>query len=177
MIALVAPAFRLLRGFRMFRPTRAARGLQLVRVMGTANRGMNALRKAMRRRGLEYVVALTALVNLLGAAGMYAFERAQETEGGFSSYGDALWWTSMLLATMGSGYWPVTAEGRILRLLLAGYPRHRDSLIALATIERDHGRLAEAERHAAAALALDPTDRDAAALVGQIRARRGPDRP
>ena len=135
MIALVAPAFRLLRGFRMFRPTRAARGLQLVRVMGTANRGMNALRKAMRRRGLEYVVALTALVNLLGAAGMYAFERAPETEGGFSSYGDALWWTSMLLA---------------------GYPRHRDSLIALATIERDHGHLAEAERHAAAALALDP---------------------
>lgn len=120
-IALVAPAFRLLRGFRMFRLARAARGLQLVRVVGTANRGMNALRKAMRRRGLEYVVALTALVNLLGASGMYAFERAPETEGGFSSYGDALWWTSMLLTTMGSGYWPVTAEGRVLCLLLAGY--------------------------------------------------------
>jgi hypothetical protein len=29
----------------------------------------------------------------------------------------------------------------------------------------------------AAALALDPTDRDAAALVGQIRARRGAGRP
>lgn len=120
-IALVAPAFRLLRGFRMFRLARAARGLQLVRVVGTANRGMNALRKAMRRRGLEYVVALTALVNLLGAAGMYAFERAPETEGGFSSFGDALWWTSMLLTTMGSGYWPVTVEGRVLCLLLAGY--------------------------------------------------------
>jgi len=61
--------------------------------------------------------------------------------------------------------------------VLARHPRHRDSLIALATFERDRGRLAEAESHAAAALALDPTDRDAAALVGQIRARWGTGRP
>jgi tetratricopeptide (TPR) repeat protein len=61
--------------------------------------------------------------------------------------------------------------------VLARHPRHRDSLMALATFERDRGRLAEAERHGAAALALDPTDRDAAALVGQIRARRGAGRP
>jgi len=57
--------------------------------------------------------------------------------------------------------------------LLAWHPRHRDSLIALATMERDHGRLAEAERYAAAALALDPADREAAALLGEIRVRRG----
>lgn len=120
-IALVAPAFRLLRGFRALQVARAVRGLRLVRVVGTANRGMNALRHAMRRRGFGYVVALTALVNLLGAAGMYAFERAPETEGGFSGFGDALWWTSMLLTTMGSAYWPVTAEGRLLCLLLAVY--------------------------------------------------------
>lgn len=120
-IALIAPAFRLLRGFRLLRFARAARGLRLVRVVGTANRGMNALRATMRRRGVGYVAALTALVNLLGAAGMYAFERAPETEGGFTSFGDALWWTSMLMTTMGSAYWPVTAEGRVLCLLLAVY--------------------------------------------------------
>lgn len=120
-IALIAPAFRLLRGFRLLRFARAARGLQLVRVVGTANRGMNALRGAMRRRGLGYVAALTALVDLVGAAGMYAFERAPETEGGFTSFGDALWWTSMLMTTMGSAYWPITAEGRVLCLLLAVY--------------------------------------------------------
>jgi predicted CXXCH cytochrome family protein len=57
--------------------------------------------------------------------------------------------------------------------VLARHPRHRDSLIAIATFERDRGRLDEAERHAAAALALDPGDRDAAALLSQIRARRG----
>jgi voltage-gated potassium channel len=120
-IALLAPAFRLLRAFRMLRFARAARGLRLVRVVGTANRGMNALRAGMRRRGLGYVVALTGLVALLGAAGMYAFERAPEVEGGFTGFGDALWWTAMLLTTMGSAYWPVTAEGRVLCLLLALY--------------------------------------------------------
>ncbi|MCW8088528.1 ion transporter [Sabulicella glaciei] len=120
-IALIAPAFRLLRGIRVLRFARAARGLRLVRVVGTANRGMNALRGAMRRRGLGYVLALTGLVNLLGAAGMYAFERAPEVEGGFSGFADALWWTSMVLTTMGSAYWPVTAEGRVLCLMLSVY--------------------------------------------------------
>jgi voltage-gated potassium channel len=120
-IALMAPAFRLLRGVRLLRFARAARGLRLVRVVGTANRTMNALRAAMRRRGLGYVAALTALVTLLGAAGMYAFERAPEVEGGFTDFGDALWWTAMLLTTMGSAYWPVTTEGRVLCLLLAIY--------------------------------------------------------
>ena len=120
-IALLAPAFRLLRGFRALRLARAARGLRLVRVVGTANRGMNALRAAMRRRGLGYVLALTALVDLLGAAGMYAFERAPEVAGGFESFGDALWWTSMLMTTMGSEFWPRTPEGRVLCLLLALY--------------------------------------------------------
>lgn len=120
-IALLVPAFRLLRGFRVLRLARATRGLRLVRVVGAANRGMNALREAMRRRGFGYIVALTGLVNLLGAAGMYTFERAPEVEGGFGSFGDALWWTAMLLTTMGSAYWPVTAEGRVLCLLLAVY--------------------------------------------------------
>lgn len=120
-IALIAPAFRLLRGFRALHLARSARGLRLVRVVGTANRGMNALRATMRRRGLGYVLSLTGLVNLLGAAGMYTFERAPEVEGGFAGFGDALWWTAMLLTTMGSAYWPVTAEGRVLCLLLAVY--------------------------------------------------------
>ncbi len=123
-LALAVPALRVFRVFRVvrvLRAARAARGLRLVRVVGTANRGMNALRAAMRRRGLGYVLALTALVNLLGAAGIHAFERAPEVEGGFTGFGDALWWTAMLLTTMGSAYWPSTAEGRVLCLLLSVY--------------------------------------------------------
>jgi voltage-gated potassium channel len=120
-IALIAPAFRLLRAFRIFRFMRAARGLRLVRVVGTANRGMNALRASMGRRGLGYVLGLTVLIVLLGAAGMLAAEPAREVQGGFTSYADALWWTAMLLTTMGSQFWPQTGEGRALCLLLSLY--------------------------------------------------------
>jgi voltage-gated potassium channel len=120
-VALVVPAFRLLRGFRALRLARAARGFRLVRIVGTANRGMHALRASLRRRGLGYVIGLTVTIALLGAGGMLAFEPASEVEGGFESYLDALWWTGMLLATMGSEFWPKSAEGRILCFLLALY--------------------------------------------------------
>jgi voltage-gated potassium channel len=120
-IALLVPALRLLRGLRLLRLARVVRGVRLVRIVGTANRGMNALRASLRRRGLGYVVATTALVTLLGAAGMLAFEPASEVEDGFDGYADALWWTGMLVATMGSEFWPRTPEGRILCFLLAVY--------------------------------------------------------
>jgi len=120
-VALIVPAFRLFRAFRILRFARAARGVRLVRIVGTANRGMNALRASLSRRGLGYVIGLTILVTLLGAGGMFAFEPAREVEGGFESYADALWWTGMLLTTMGSEFWPRTPEGRILCFLLALY--------------------------------------------------------
>jgi voltage-gated potassium channel len=120
-VALVVPAFRLVRGLRVLRFARAARGLRLVRIVGTANRGMNALRTSLSRRGLGYVLALTLLVALLGAGGMLAFEPASDSPGGFSSYADALWWTGMLLTTMGTDFWPRTIEGRLLCFLMALY--------------------------------------------------------
>jgi voltage-gated potassium channel len=52
---------------------------------------------------------------------MLAFEPARGVEGGFTNYGDALWWTAMLVTTMGSDFWPETAEGRLLALLLSLY--------------------------------------------------------
>ena len=121
LIALIVPAFRMLRAFRALRLARAARGLRLVRVVGTANRGMRALRSSMRRRGLGYVLALSVLITFLGAGGMLAFEPAAEFEGGFRSYIDALWWTAMLLTSIGSEYWPRSPEGRLLCFLLALY--------------------------------------------------------
>jgi hypothetical protein len=36
-------------------------------------------------------------------------------------FGSALWWTAMILVTMGSQCWPRTGEGRLLCLLLAVY--------------------------------------------------------
>ena len=127
LVALVVPAFRLLRVARVLRFARFARfarfgrGATLVRVVGGANRSMNALRRSMGRRGFGYVMALTLVICLLGAMGMRIFEAGGPNGEAFDSYGDALWWTAMILTTMGSQAWPATAEGRILALLLSVY--------------------------------------------------------
>jgi len=120
-IALIIPALRLFRAVAAFRALSGLRGVQLVRIVGTANRGMNALRGTLKRRGFGYVGALTLLVLTLGAAGMLYFEPASQVKGGFTSYWDSLWWTGMLLTTIGSQYWPVTPEGRALSFLLSLY--------------------------------------------------------
>lgn len=118
-IALVVPALRLARVAPLVRMLRAARGLRLVKVLGSLNRGMRALGASMGRRGFGYVLALTVLVTTVGAAGIYALE--PRTAPGMENYGDALWWTAMLMTTMGSAYWPQSPEGRLLCLLLSLY--------------------------------------------------------
>ena len=120
--SLLIPAvrlFRVARAFRLLQLARVGRGLRLVRVVSSLNRGMRALRASLGRRGFGYVIALTILVTFAGAAGMYAFESG--APGGMKSYGEALWWTAMVLTTMGSQYWPQTVEGRVLCVLLALY--------------------------------------------------------
>jgi voltage-gated potassium channel len=121
-ISLLVPALRIFRIFRMvrlLRLTRVGRGLRLFRVISSLNRGMRALAANLQRRGFGYVIALTILVIFAGAAGMYTFEN--ETSGGMNSYGEALWWTAMIMTTMGSQYWPQTFEGRMLCFFLALY--------------------------------------------------------
>lgn len=121
-LSLLVPALRVLRIFRVFRilqAARAARGLRLFRVLTSLNRGMKSLGASFGRRGFGYVVALSVIVVFAGAAGMLAFEN--ETEGGIRTYGDALWWTAMMITTIGSEYFPKTAEGRVLCFILALY--------------------------------------------------------
>jgi voltage-gated potassium channel len=123
-LSLALPALRLLRLARVGRAARlfrATRGLRLARVLAAINRGMRSLTIAFRRRGLGYLLVLTAVITATGAAGMYRFELDAPGGPGFPDYTSALWWTAMLLTTMGSDYWPQTAEGRILCLLLAIY--------------------------------------------------------
>jgi voltage-gated potassium channel len=120
-VALLAPALRLLRIAAIARASGVVRGFRLLRVVGVVNRSMNALRRTLRRRAFGYVAVLTAAVWFAGAAGMYNFEPAREVQGGFTSYWDAVWWTGMLLTSIGSQYWPQTTEGRVLGFLLALY--------------------------------------------------------
>jgi voltage-gated potassium channel len=114
-ISLAIPALRVIRIVRFIRVFRSVR---LVKVVASINRGMGSLGKAVQRRGLKYVVALTLIVLFAGSAGMYAFEKDVR---GFTNYWEAVWWTAMLLITIGSDYWPKSGEARALCLLLSVY--------------------------------------------------------
>lgn len=122
-LSLVLPAlrvFRLARLVRVLRMTRAVRAVRFARVLTGLNRGPRSLRASMRQRGLGYVIGATVVVAAAGAAGMYAFEHDAPNTA-FTSYASSLWWTLMLLTSIGSEAWPQTASGRTLCLLLSIY--------------------------------------------------------
>ena len=143
-VSLALPALRVLRLVRvgrLARLARALRGIRLARLLTSINRGMRALSIGFRRRGLGYLLMLTLIVSATGAAGMYRFELEATGGPGFPNYSSALWWTAMLLTTMGSEYWPRTAEGRVLCLMLAVYAfavfGYVTAAIAAYFVERD----------------------------------------
>lgn len=126
-ISLLLPAFRLLRILQILG---AVRALSLVRILTSLNISIGTLADAMGRRGVGYVSIITVLVLFGGAAGMYGLENPGQlvaqgfgatvaAGGGLHDYGDALWWTAMLMTTIGSQYWPVTVAGRALCFLLS----------------------------------------------------------
>lgn len=120
-LSLLLPAFRLLRIGRALRAARVLRGVRFAKVLGSLNRGMRALRQSMRRHGFGYVVTLTLLVMCSAAAGMMAFEREGPNHAAFATYTSSLWWTAMLMTSLGSEYWPKTGGGRALTLVIALY--------------------------------------------------------
>ncbi|TGC10709.1 ion transporter [Methanolobus halotolerans] len=118
-ISLLLPPLRILKIFRsvrLLKILRFSRPVNLARLISSFNRSLRIVRNTMKQRGLGYMIALTTLISLLGAAGMYSFEYPN-----FRSYGDALWWTGMIMTTLGSEYWPQTNEGRIMAFLLSVY--------------------------------------------------------
>lgn len=171
-IALLLPAlriFRIVRVFRLLRLARAGRGLRLVRVVSSLNRGMKALGASLSRRGFGYVIALTVLVTFAGAAGMYAFEN--QVPGGLDSYIESLWWTAMIMATMGSEYWPQTAEGRVLCGFLALYAFGVFGYVTAALATFFVGRDAESnDAEVAGARQLIALRDEVSALRSEIRA-------
>ena len=122
-LSLLMPALRIFRIVRVIQPLQSihgVRGFQLLRITIGTNRGMRLFGASVQRRGFGYVMGLTVIVTLIGSAGMYAFER-EVPNGVITDYGIALWWTAMVMTTIGSDYFPKTAEGRILCFFLALY--------------------------------------------------------
>lgn len=175
-VSLAIPAlrlFRVARVIRLMRVARVGRGLRLVRVVSSLNRGMRALGASLGRRGFGYVAALTALVIVAGAAGMYAFESG--VPGGLETYGEALWWTTMIMTTLGSQYWPETFEGRVLCIFLALYAfaifGYVTATLATYFIGRD---AASIDAEVAGARELSELRREVAALRVDLQALRPP---
>ena len=95
-------------------------------------------------------------------------------EGGFSSYGEALWWTAMLLTTMGSEFWPRTGEGRVLCFLLSLYGFAVFGYITASFASFFVGRdAADAEAEVAGARDLAAVREEIAALRGELLRGRG----
>ena len=139
-------------------------------MIGSLNRGVRALARSFARRGFGYVVALTLLVTLAGAAGVFAFER--DVPGSpLTSYGAALWWTAMVMTTMGSDYFPRSAEGRALCVLLALFAfavfGYVTATLATYFVGRD---AAAADAEVAGQAAVDALADEVRALRAELRA-------
>ncbi len=125
----------------------------------------------MGRRGFGYVLALTVVVTLVGAAGMFAFEGDLSDGSGLKNYSAALWWTVMLMTTSGSEYWPQTAEGRVLCFLLALYAFAVFGYVTATVATFFIGRDAENEEaELASAQSIADLHREIQALREEVRA-------
>jgi voltage-gated potassium channel len=127
--SLLIPALRALRvltALRFLRAAQVVRSASLLRLITSLNRGIGAIGRTLDRARFAYVLAITVLLIVTGAAGMLFFEApvAAAPVGGaavINSYGEALWWTAMTMTTVGSEYAPLTAEGRLLGWLVSVY--------------------------------------------------------
>ncbi len=132
LIVLIFPAIRI---FRLFSFLRVTRSVYLFKIVTSLRHSMRFLGFTLGKHGFYYVVSLTFIIILVGAAGIYTFE------GTFTTYADALWWAAMMITTMGSDFWPKTIEGRILCLALAIYAfaifGYITAVVASFLIEKD----------------------------------------
>jgi voltage-gated potassium channel len=90
----------------MLRPLRLLRLVTLISVL------QRVAGNAMRGRVVTYVIAASSLLVYIGALAMFDAER-NAPGASITSFGDALWWAVVTIATVGYGdYAPVTGLGR-----------------------------------------------------------------
>jgi voltage-gated potassium channel len=147
-LSLVLPALRIVRlgsALRLVGASRLMRSVGLLRVLTSVNRGLGTLQRLARRRGIGYVLAATAIVVTVGAAGMAYFEAptalgGDAGRGALSNYESALWWTAYAM-TSGVPSQPQTTEGRLLGWLLTVYGLavfgYVTAILASHFVERD----------------------------------------
>lgn len=104
----------ILRPLRVFRSMRALRSLRALAVLGKVG---DEIKAGLKRRGLDRVLGLLAVVVVASALLGWAAERREK--GPIQDLGDALWWAISTATTVGYGdKYPVTVLGRVLAVLL-----------------------------------------------------------
>jgi voltage-gated potassium channel len=119
-LTMISLALPFLRPLRAFQAVRGVRSLSLVRLLGGVNRGMRVIRRITQGAQLAYVGLLTLVVMLAGGVGAFFFE--QGIAGApIGTLGDALWWSSSLVTTINNEQYVVSAEARMIGLLMRVY--------------------------------------------------------
>jgi voltage-gated potassium channel len=99
----------------MLRPLRL---LRLARLAAFAAKGVRDTRGILRHRGLNWVLLIVLVLNLIAAAMVLDFERGNP-EANIDSYPDALWWAVTTITTVGYGdRFPMTPAGRGVAVVL-----------------------------------------------------------
>ena len=116
-LVLLVPFLRFLRLLRVLRLTRA---FPVFRLLVFGGRGSGATLTLLRRRRLGQLAIVSAMVVLIGAALIFLLENGAPG-GQINNFGDALYWSSTIITTVGNELYPVTVGGRILAFLLMLY--------------------------------------------------------
>lgn len=116
-LVLLVPFLRFLRLLRVLRVTRS---FQVFRLLVFGGRGSSATLALLRRRRLGQLALISVMVVLVGAALGFILEQgALDTQ--LNTFGDALYWSSALVTTVGSELYTVTPGGRVLAVFLMLY--------------------------------------------------------
>jgi voltage-gated potassium channel len=108
----------MLRPLRVLRSVRLLRLLRLALLTGLAAKGLRETRNILRHRGLNWVLLIVLVLNLIAAAMVLEFERGNP-DGNIASYPDALWWAVTTITTVGYGdRFPMSTAGRGVAVVL-----------------------------------------------------------